>query len=131
MLRMLHRLDIASSVGRLEVHRGTIAAADDPEATEGRAMSYEHKQEDREDVGVEEGGEHERDLVTIMINGVNVQINRGRRSVAELKRAGGVPEADVLAQQVEDRLRELPDDGHVIINGGEQFVSYPRACASS
>jgi predicted Rdx family selenoprotein len=91
----------------------------------------DNQEQDHEDVGLEAGRGQERDLVTILINGVNIQIHRGRRSVAELKRAGGVPDVDVLAQQVDGKLRELPDDGHVVIKGGEQFVSYPRACASS
>lgn len=93
-------------------------------------MSDEHEKADK-GVGIEEGREHGRDLVTITINGVSIQIHRGRRTVAEIKRAGGVPEADVLALQVEGKLQELPDDGHVVIKGGEQFMSYPRACASS
>jgi predicted Rdx family selenoprotein len=80
---------------------------------------------------MEEGEAHGRDLVTITINGVPVEILRGGRSVAEIKRAGGVPEADVLAQKVEGKLEELADDCHVVIKGGERFVSYPRACASS
>jgi predicted Rdx family selenoprotein len=110
-------------------HREAIETATNPGAEEGQAMG-ENEQE-REDVGLDEDRGHGRDLVTILINGVDVEIHRGRRSVAELKRAGGVPEADVLAQQLEGKLRELADDGHVVIKGGEQFVSYPRACASS
>jgi hypothetical protein len=92
-------------------------------------MSNEQQGREDDEVGVVDG--RGQDLVSVTINGLNIQIHRGRRSVAEIKQAGGVPEVDVLAQQVDGKLRELPDDGHVVIKGGEQFVSYPRACASS
>lgn len=81
-------------------------------------------------VGVE-GGEGGRNSVAIVVNGVEVQIHRGRRSVAEIKQLAGVPEQDALAQQVDGKLKELADSDHVVIKGDERFVSYPRACASA
>jgi hypothetical protein len=95
------------------------------------SANEESKDGSTQEVGLQEGMEHGRNLVTITINGVSVEIHRGRRSVAELKQVGGVPDTDVIAQQVDGKLVELADDGHVVIKGNEQFVSYPRACASS
>lgn len=69
--------------------------------------------------------------VTVTINDCPVEVRRGRRSVSGLKRAGGVAQADVLEQVVAGRLVELPDAGHVDIEGGEVFVSHPRDSASS
>lgn len=69
--------------------------------------------------------------VTIKVNNKAAEIAPGRRSVAEVKRAGGVPQADVLEQVVQGCLVELADDAHVEIEGGECFVSHPRDSASS
>lgn len=69
--------------------------------------------------------------VTITVNGSQIRIHRGRRSVAEIKTAGGVPLADDLEQIVGNQLKPLPDDGHVVIHGGEVFVSHPKSTSSS
>lgn len=70
-------------------------------------------------------------IVDITVNGTTVRIHRGRRTVTEIKDAAGVPRADVLEQVVDGQLKELPDDGSVVIKGGEQFVSHVRGAASS
>lgn len=69
--------------------------------------------------------------VTVTINDRPVEVRPGRRSVAGLKRAGGVAQADVLEQVVDGRLVELADGDHVDVEGGEVFVSHPRDSASS
>lgn len=75
--------------------------------------------------------EHRQDTVTIMINNVAQTVHRGRQSVSEIKRIGGVPQADVLEQLIDGQLVELDDNGAVTIKGGEQFISHPRDSASS
>lgn len=79
----------------------------------------------------QEPDDHGRDIVTIRVNGVDVRIHRGRRTVAEIKDKGGVPRADVLAQLIEGKLKDLPDDGSVVIKGGEEFHSHPPDSGSS
>jgi hypothetical protein len=69
--------------------------------------------------------------VTITVDNKPVQIHRGRRSVAEIKSAGGVPLADDLEQVIDGEMKLLPDDGHVVIHGGEVFVSHPKSTSSS
>lgn len=69
--------------------------------------------------------------VTITINGVPKEIHRGHQTVAAIKAAGGVPLADDLEQQVDGKLKLLPDDGAVTIKGGEIFVSHPKDSGSS
>ena len=69
--------------------------------------------------------------VTITINDCPVEVRTGRHAVAEIKRLGNVPQADVLEHVVDGRLVELGDDGHVKVKGGEVFVSHPRDSASS
>lgn len=70
-------------------------------------------------------------IVTIIINNVPVHITGGRHSVAEVKAAGGVPAADDLEQVIDGQLRLLPDDGYVVIQGREVFVSHPKSTSSS
>ena len=43
-----------------------------------------------------------------------------------------MPAADELAQVNEGQpLKPLADDGHVVIKGGEEFVSYPKDSSSA
>jgi hypothetical protein len=86
------------------------------------------------DAGPQTGDEreHRQDTVSIKINDKPVDIHRGRQTVAEIKRLGGVPAADELAQATEGQpLKPLADDGSVVIKGGEEFVSYPKDSSSS
>jgi len=69
--------------------------------------------------------------VTITVNNDPHQIHRGRRTVAEIKTAGGVRLADELDQFIDGKLTELTDDGSVVIKGGEVFVSHVRSGGSS
>ena len=77
-------------------------------------------------------GDHGKEAVLIKVNDATVEIHRGRQSVSEIKRLGGVPAADELAQVTEGQpLNPLADDGSVVIKGGEEFVSYPKDSSSS
>jgi hypothetical protein len=69
--------------------------------------------------------------VHITINGASKLIHRGRQSVVEIKKVGGVPLADELEQLVDGKLTPLPDDGAVTIKGGEVFMSHVRSGGSS
>ena len=83
----------------------------------------------RQDEGGREHGQH---TVSIKVNDKSVEIHRGRQTVREIKRIGGVPAADELAQVIEGQpLKPLADDGHVVLKGGEEFVSYPKDSSSS
>lgn len=95
-------------------------------------MSHEERQ-DQGGHGVvdDEASGHGRDVVTIQVNGADVPIHRGRRTVAEIKEKGGVGQADVLAQVIDGKLTDLPDTGSVTIKGGEEFHSHPRDSGSS
>ncbi len=79
----------------------------------------------------EQSADVRRDVVEIMVNGVESKIHRGRRTVAEIKEVGGVLRADELEQIVNGKLIPLDDDGAVTIKGGEQFVSHPRDSAAA
>jgi hypothetical protein len=69
--------------------------------------------------------------VHITVNNTPRLIHRGRRTVAEIKKVGGVPLADELDQLIDKKLTSLPDDGSVVIKGGEVFISHVRSGGSS
>lgn len=70
-------------------------------------------------------------MVTITVNNEPKEIHRGRQTVAEIKKAGGVLLTDELEQIISGKLTPLPDDGAVTIKGGEVFISHPRDSGSS
>lgn len=69
--------------------------------------------------------------VTITINNDPFRIHRGRNTVIEIKKVGGVPLADELEQLIDGKLVPLPDDGAVTIKGSEIFISHVRDSGSS
>ena len=69
--------------------------------------------------------------VSITINGQKYSIRRGRYSVVQLKERGQVNPAHELEQVKAGELIPLPDDGAVVIQGDEVFISHPRDSASS
>jgi hypothetical protein len=74
---------------------------------------------------------HHSDLVQITINNNPVEIHRGEHTVAELKSLGSIPAAYVLIQVIDGTFHQLPDNGHVVIKGGEVFLGQPRTGQSS
>lgn len=69
--------------------------------------------------------------VKIVINANSFTVHRGRRTVEELKKLGGVPLADDLVLVINGKLEVLPDDGGVTIKGGETFISHPKGAGSA
>jgi len=69
--------------------------------------------------------------VTITIDNKSFTVHRGNTTVRELKQLAGIPEAYELEEIVDGRLVPLGDDQHVVLKGGERFVSHPRAGAAS
>ncbi len=67
-----------------------------------------------------------QDTVKIIVDNVTREIHRGRRTVAEIKEVGHVPLAYTLVQIEDGKLNALPDDGSVVIKGGEEFKSHPK-----
>lgn len=95
------------------------------------SQQEEHGQGRESGHGDPPGGGQNNRLVEVTINGTQFHIRRGRHSVAEIKAVGNVPPADDLEQVIDGQLTPLPDDGHVVIRGGEVFVSHPKSgCAS-
>lgn len=75
--------------------------------------------------------DHRQDVVTITVNNKPREIHRGRQTVEEIKRVGGVAMADELEQVIDGKLTPLADNGSVVIKGDERFVSHPRDSGSS
>jgi hypothetical protein len=75
--------------------------------------------------------EHGKNEVTIKVNGKDVEIHRGSQTVAAIKTAGGVLQADELEQVIDGKLTPLADGASVTIKGDEKFVSHPRDSGSA
>jgi len=69
--------------------------------------------------------------VTINIDNKSFTVHRGNKTVAELKQLAGISPSYELEEIIDGKLVPLRDDQHVVIKGGECFVSHPRAGASS
>lgn len=67
-----------------------------------------------------------QDKVEIIVNDKPYQIHRGRQTVSEIKTVGQVPLAHTLVLVEGSTLKPLPDDGSVVIKGGEEFKSHPK-----
>lgn len=69
--------------------------------------------------------------VTITVDNKSFTTHRGNITVSELKALAAIPAAYEVEQIIDGTLTPLRDDGHVVLKGGERFVSHPRAGASS
>lgn len=74
---------------------------------------------------------NEQHLVKIKVNDKEIDISRGKYTVAEIKTKGSVPQTDVLDELIDGKLICLPDDASVLIKGCEQFFSRVRGGVSS
>jgi hypothetical protein len=74
---------------------------------------------------------HEEHLVDIFVNDKEYKISRGKHTVAEIKKTGGVPANHELDELIDNKLTPLSDDDSVLIKGCEQFFGHVRDGASS
>ena len=70
-------------------------------------------------------------LVKIHVNGIEKEISRGKHTVAEIKKIGGVPISHELEELIDGKLTPLDDNASVLIKGCEQFFSHVRDGSSS
>lgn len=75
--------------------------------------------------------DHGRDEVEIFMNEPRFQIHRGKQSVANIKQVCHVEETWVIELLHDGKLELLPNDGHVVIKGGEHFISHVAGGGSS
>lgn len=69
--------------------------------------------------------------VTIKVNGAEMEVHRGSYTAGELKTMFGVGAEQELDLVIEGQFKPLGDDEHVVLKGGEIFVSHARCGASS
>lgn len=84
--------------------------------------------------GIEQFFSHKHEeprLVEIHINRKPYQISRGKHTVAEIKKLGGVLVTDELEELINGKLDPLADDSSVLIKGCEKFFSHVRDGSSS
>ena len=81
---------------------------------------------------VEELEEAKRDdLVTIMVDGVERRVRRGRWVVKELKAALGIDPAKVLAEITPQGLKDLDDNSEIEVHAHEKFMTHARSGGAS
>ncbi len=81
-----------------------------------------------------EGHGHEPDCapnVTIHVNNKEVFLHPGHYEVATRKKLSGVPLAEDHDELVECKLKPIPDQGTIHINGCEIFISHIKDGGSS
>lgn len=69
--------------------------------------------------------------VDIHIDCKTIRVKRGKHTVLELKKLGGVPDGYRLFEDKDGRLSPLDDNATVEIKGGECFESVPQSGGSS
>lgn len=96
------------------------------------ATHAKHAEEQGEADGQGQSEGPGQSTVEIIVNGTGYRIHRGRRTVAEIKAAAGVPAAHELELIKSDTdLDPLADDASLVIKGGERFLSHPKDSGSS
>jgi predicted Rdx family selenoprotein len=64
-------------------------------------------------------------LVRILIDGKAYELHQGTHMVHEVKQRASIPEADALAQDINNVVTALDQTGSVSITGNEVFLSFP------
>ncbi len=69
--------------------------------------------------------------VTVTVDGSSHTVHRGSYVVSEFKKLVGVDPAKELEQVIHGEFKPLDDSAHIVIKGGEVFVSHVRTGGSS
>lgn len=72
-----------------------------------------------------------KDFVTVTVDNQPKAIQRGSYAGAKLKQALEVDDCKELDQLIDGQLKPIADDSHVVIKGGEKFVSHHKSGGSS
>jgi|GEM_PF-1524353 len=84
-----------------------------------------HEHEEVKGPGVH-GDNHGKDMVTIYVNDIAVQIHRGHQTVTAIKADGNIPSTDILYLMPNYEVA-LNDNDSITIKGEERF----KSCAPS
>ena len=75
--------------------------------------------------------DHGKDFVEITVNDRVISMHRGHQTVVAIKQAADVPLAYDLDEIVAGEFVLLPDEGAVVLKGGEKFLAHPKDGGSS
>ncbi len=89
----------------------------------------EHEVRDAEKE-LEEAHKH-KDEVTIVVDGVDHRVRRGKWIVRDLKAKLGIDQAKVLAEITPQGLKDLDDNAEIELHEKEQFMTHARSGGSS
>ena len=67
----------------------------------------------------------------VKVNGNDVKVHRGSYLVSEFKEKVKVDASQELDQVIDGQFKPLDDNEHIVIKGGEVFVSHARCGGSS
>jgi hypothetical protein len=71
------------------------------------------------------------DRITIIVDGVEHRVRRGKWIVRDLKAQLGIDQAKVLAQITPQGLKDLDDSAEIELREREQFMTHARSGGSS
>lgn len=71
------------------------------------------------------------DLVTIVVDGIDHRVRKGRWLVRDLKAKLGIDQAKVLAEVTPQGLKDLDDNAEIELREKEQFMTHARSGGSS
>lgn len=77
------------------------------------------------------GGGHPPHTLTVIIDDHSVEVHPGQWVVSDLKTAGGVDSAKVLAEITPKGLKDLEDHAIIEVHEREKFMSHVRSGGSS
>ncbi len=67
------------------------------------------------------GKDPAHNMITIFINNSPYEVHEGRLEVSTIRKLGDIPSTDLVYQLPQYEL--LPNDGFVVVHGGEHFKS--------
>ncbi len=79
---------------------------------------------------LEEARKH-KDEITIVVDGVDHRVRRGKWIVRDLKAKLGIDQAKVLAEITPQGLKDLDDNAEIELHEKEQFMTHARSGGSS
>jgi hypothetical protein len=79
---------------------------------------------------LEEAHKHNEDI-TIVVDGIDRRVRRGKWIVSDLKAKLGIDQAKVLAEITPQGLKDLDDNAEIELHEKEQFMTHARSGGSS
>ena len=100
-------------------------------ANDVRHGDLKHAEEEARDAIEELEKARREELVTIVVDGVEHKVRRGKWLVRDLKTKLGIDQARVLAEITPAGLKDLDDNREIEVHAHEKFMTHARSGGSS